>query len=776
MDSLSFSVHAQYPSRDPTGLVMMSQREEMPLESMVAKPVRKAKHFLREFNLELRTAKRDKAFKEMPSERVPSYVSPQTPQSASESSVHDEDELLSRLPQDRGSNDLSSAGSFSGSLSRPTERGGALSQPASRGDRLAGPTELTPHRSSEQTFDALSDAREPSASSVTPLPNRDASFSRRPRHGFEAGAGSRWLTAAKEEGRGLKARLRSQIGRLRSRPSSRAFFRSVRPKALCKRSSTVESLEREELLSVADDALTPHMAGSSGGGPLGFGGNGASPSPAAERFSRTLVLGSCTRYADPPYSTTKIVSVMPRYIFLSKLPFPVMVREVRTRSRVLGGVMGGGRLKQSLTEMAVHPGESKAFHGLEGRVLLSHGERCMASSPFSLVPPHVPTFFQVELVPREASAFYGAQQGEQFLIVQVSIVSGLFGDVPALPYSYNGSFIVLSLPDYPQFVLMNLSRLPIAYESADRPPRTHHHQLREETYALPLSASEARTPHAKRNTREENKAPYRVRLRCCARPRLFAAFWESRCESLCKPDSVCACASGNSSLGDCTLRAAVLQKCRERARATPSPRGGKLRLEHTLSGLCGRRASNHSVRVSSPRLAVAVFLPGDDGRVGSAYDDGETSLCAFHGHSPRPSAQQPDSLGHTAKATLAFGLLFDRPSNPRRSLCQRRLALSRRRRSCPLLRDAASAPKVGRPFPRQKKSTSTTTSSKERRPRSAALTCLVKCAFASGWLQKSFVSARVVGRGCQRAVWNRKSLASPTEFALRLFVGGSQRQ
>lgn len=220
----------------------------------------------------------------------------------------------------------------------------------------------------------------------------------------------------------------------------------------------------------------------------------------------TLVLGLCTRYGEAPYSTTKIVSVIPRYVFISRLPFSVVVREVRSRSRVLGGAMGG-RQKVSPCELSLLAGETKAFHGVEPRVLLTQAERSLVSCSFSLVPAHVPSFFQVELTPRGGGT--QVYLPEHCPIVQVSIVSGLFGDVPALPYTYNGSFIVLSLPENPQFAILNLSSYFLAHAPAERSRRTQQNQLRDDAFAIPVTSGSQTKTTAKKG-RDESDANLRV--------------------------------------------------------------------------------------------------------------------------------------------------------------------------------------------------------------------------------------------------------------------------
>ncbi|KAL8269859.1 hypothetical protein Esti_006219 [Eimeria stiedai] len=220
----------------------------------------------------------------------------------------------------------------------------------------------------------------------------------------------------------------------------------------------------------------------------------------------TLVLGLCTRYGDAPYSTTKIVSVIPRYMFISRLPFSVMVREVRSRSRVLGGAMSA-RPKSLPCELSLLPGETKAFHGVEPRVLLAHVAKSLVSCPFSLCPAHVPSFFQVEMTPRGLGS--QVYLPEHCTIIQVSIVSGLFGDVPALPYTYNGSFIVLSLPEYPQFAILNLTSYFLAHAPAERNRRNQQNHLRDDAFAIPIaSGTQARSMNKK--NREDSYGSLRL--------------------------------------------------------------------------------------------------------------------------------------------------------------------------------------------------------------------------------------------------------------------------
>ncbi|KAL8435323.1 hypothetical protein ACSSS7_002576 [Eimeria intestinalis] len=235
-------------------------------------------------------------------------------------------------------------------------------------------------------------------------------------------------------------------------------------------------------------------------------GNGSNNNGSSTPPPPTLVLGLCTRYGDAPYSTTKIVSVIPRYMFISRLPFSVLVREVRSRSRVLGGAMSG-RPKSLPCELSLLPGETKAFHGVEPRVLLAHVAKSLVSCPFSLCPAHVPSFFQVEMTPRGLGA--QVYLPEHCTIIQVSIVSGLFGDVPALPYTYNGSFIVLSLPEYPQFAILNLTSYFLAHAPAERSRRSQQNHLRDDAFAIPI-ASGPQTKSANKKNREDTDGSLRL--------------------------------------------------------------------------------------------------------------------------------------------------------------------------------------------------------------------------------------------------------------------------
>ncbi|KAL8443547.1 hypothetical protein Emed_006761 [Eimeria media] len=248
--------------------------------------------------------------------------------------------------------------------------------------------------------------------------------------------------------------------------------------------------------------VAPNAASTFDAAPRGNGSNnnGSSTPPP------TLVLGLCTRYGDAPYSTTKIVSVIPRYMFISRLPFSVLVREVRSRSRVLGGAMSG-RPKSLPCELSLLPGETKAFHGVEPRVLLAHVAKSLVSCPFSLCPAHVPSFFQVEMTPRGLGA--QVYLPEHCTIIQVSIVSGLFGDVPALPYTYNGSFIVLSLPEYPQFAILNLTSYFLAHAPAERNRRSQQNHLRDDAFAIPIASGPQAKSTNKKN-REDSDASLRL--------------------------------------------------------------------------------------------------------------------------------------------------------------------------------------------------------------------------------------------------------------------------
>lgn len=233
--------------------------------------------------------------------------------------------------------------------------------------------------------------------------------------------------------------------------------------------------DRGGVVDLSAPAGTRSAAGGAGTVDKGSGGS-AGRNLTLWSGSTSIVMGCCTRYAEPPYNTSKIVSFINRYEFVSQLPFPVLVRDVRSRGGVLG-VMSA-RVKQRLCEMVLLPGQSKAFHSMESKVTLTHPARTLTSLPFSLVPPHVPTSFQVELTFSPGGAAGGGKgatvsgggiqgSGSRSVIVQVNIVSGLFGDVPALPYTYNGLFLVLTIPTCPQFQICNMTRYCLAYLPAD---------------------------------------------------------------------------------------------------------------------------------------------------------------------------------------------------------------------------------------------------------------------------------------------------------------------
>ncbi|KAL8449095.1 hypothetical protein Emag_003766 [Eimeria magna] len=312
-------------------------------------------------------------------------------------------------------------------------------------------------------------------------------------------------------GRSLRVKVQRRVQKLGGVRRARKLRKSYEAQGFD--SSGADSGEKEGTLTsetrdqsipprTGSGVVVPNVVSPVDAAPRGNGSNnnGSSTPPP------TLVLGLCTRYGDAPYSTTKIVSVIPRYMFISRLPFSVLVREVRSRSRVLGGAMSG-RPKSLPCELSLLPGETKAFHGVEPRVLLAHVAKSLVSCPFSLCPAHVPSFFQVEMTPRGLGA--QVYLPEHCTIIQVSIVSGLFGDVPALPYTYNGSFIVLSLPEYPQFAILNLTSYFLAHAPAERNRRSQQNHLRDDAFAIPIASGPQAKSTNKKN-REDSDASLRL--------------------------------------------------------------------------------------------------------------------------------------------------------------------------------------------------------------------------------------------------------------------------
>lgn len=130
--------------------------------------------------------------------------------------------------------------------------------------------------------------------------------------------------------------------------------------------------------------------------------------------------------------------------------------------------------------------------------------RLLTSPPFSLVPSDVPSTFQVELT-ASASSPSGARglvcdpvtlrdgllqcvflehcgvfcsalslssffrRGDIQQVIQVNVVSGNFSEAvgsSGLPYTYNGLFFVLSIPEFPLFQIRNLTRFTLEFISA----------------------------------------------------------------------------------------------------------------------------------------------------------------------------------------------------------------------------------------------------------------------------------------------------------------------
>lgn len=51
--------------------------------------------------------------------------------------------------------------------------------------------------------------------------------------------------------------------------------------------------------------------------------------PSHEGTSSSVSLGVAVRYANAPYGVSKVISIMPRYLFFSRLPFSVIIKDAR---------------------------------------------------------------------------------------------------------------------------------------------------------------------------------------------------------------------------------------------------------------------------------------------------------------------------------------------------------------------------------------------------------------------------------------------------------------
>ncbi|KAF8821048.1 hypothetical protein IE077_002514, partial [Cardiosporidium cionae] len=154
-------------------------------------------------------------------------------------------------------------------------------------------------------------------------------------------------------------------------------------------------------------------------------------------------IGCCTRVAESPFNTSKIITFINRYEFLNLLPFPVMlkgVREVRGRSNRMR--------KQSLPdEIYLEMHKIKAFHTVDFSATVEILQPHMISSPFPL------------------------RHNE------VNVISGRFSDTASIPYSFNGFFFIISIPEQPQFQICNNTNFLIAISSELHDNRRMHYDL-----------------------------------------------------------------------------------------------------------------------------------------------------------------------------------------------------------------------------------------------------------------------------------------------------------
>lgn len=70
-----------------------------------------------------------------------------------------------------------------------------------------------------------------------------------------------------------------------------------------------------------------------------------SPTPSVNQLaaphksaSSVVSLGLAVRYANAPYGVSKVISVVPRYFFYSRLPFLVLVKDIKTSQTLKLGV------------------------------------------------------------------------------------------------------------------------------------------------------------------------------------------------------------------------------------------------------------------------------------------------------------------------------------------------------------------------------------------------------------------------------------------------------
>ena len=161
-------------------------------------------------------------------------------------------------------------------------------------------------------------------------------------------------------------------------------------------------------------------------------------------------LGITVRYNDHPYGLCKVVSIAPRYIFYSRLPFAVSVEEFDTRAKVT-------------TKQLVMPSGVVPFHMESGAFVLCGVSSGHTSSPF-VMPDAAPHTAQVALMHRGNRDPGGIMLPGHGLIVQINVVSGEFKSSHSLPSTVNTNYVVLSVAKSPKYQLVNHCSVPLLLE------------------------------------------------------------------------------------------------------------------------------------------------------------------------------------------------------------------------------------------------------------------------------------------------------------------------
>ncbi|GFE55192.1 amine-terminal region of A TM vesicle-mediated sorter [Babesia ovis] len=168
----------------------------------------------------------------------------------------------------------------------------------------------------------------------------------------------------------------------------------------------------------------------------------------------SLCLGSTVRYAEYPYDMCKIVSITDMYTFVNKLPFAVCVRGASINSQHTDSASS-----DDSSDLVLLPGDALSLNTIHQGAYVVNIESGITSGIFSLHYPRVPYMFQVELNSQNVTYSTVATRG---LLIQINVISGMFKGAK-MPYSYNGYYFVLSLPNKPQHQILNLTKYKLAY-------------------------------------------------------------------------------------------------------------------------------------------------------------------------------------------------------------------------------------------------------------------------------------------------------------------------